>query len=437
MHHRRAKIHLIVTFFTFQLVFFVSWKQLSQLLTFCAPTTYVAKQNQSFKPPVQLQVVALPIHSNGSSADPYEQYVDGVVARAFPPWPEDLPIPCGQANPATCWKPEVTRAPTKVGILFAKEMKTGSSTVSGVVLRIARNIAKRKNQSFMCNCRFDHFPAKEMRFIDRNPNKSFLFTVIRNPQTRLTSQFFHFHVSRNKVEPSDENFEDYITSNMYMHDYYLIDLGLIPSDVKNLRTLHRETNHTELDTQSIRTLRLKLANDIMRGYDFIGITERMDESLVVLMMMLRLQISDILYIKAKSSGGFDDGAFNSTCTYIVPSFTSPGMTKFFQSSKYFNLSEGDWMLYRAAQKSFDMTIDRLGRQQFERNMLHFRAAQQKANAICAQGIRYPCSPGGVRAPYRKHHDPATDCLWLDSGCGYECLDQIEPKIERMIETGNI
>ncbi len=92
------------------------------------------------------------------------------------------------------------------------------------------------------------------------------------------------------------------------------------------------------------------------------------------------------------------------------------------------------MLYRAAEKSLDMTIDRLGRRQFNRRLLQFQAAQQLVNAKCAQGLRYPCSASGVRASYLKHSDPATDCLWLDSGCGYECIDGMEEEIESMIET---
>ena len=364
----------------------------------------------------------------------HEQLSSGVVVRAFPAWPENLSLPCGKANPLTWWKPNVSRSPTKEGILFVKEMKTGSSTVSGITLRIARNIARRKNQNFMCDCRFDHFPARDMEFINRDHRKSFLFTILRNPQARMTSQFFHFHVSRKKIEPSDENFKSFIIQNSYMHDYYLRDLALIPPHDKQRRLMVHTYKPLEMDPDPLRRLRRKLANDIMRGYDFIGITERMDESLVALMMMLRLKISDIVYIKAKSSGNFDDGAFNNTCFYIVPSFTSPGMKEFFTSQMYSNVSEGDLMLYSAAEKSLNMTIDRLGRREFKRHLLQFQTAQKLVNTRCPQGIRYPCSNSGVRARYTKHSDPATDCLWLDSGCGYECLDGLEVEIESLVET---
>ena len=425
-------IQVILVFLIFQFGLFSSWQQLSFLSNSCEDAHDEEKQEHRIDRLKKYPSDPPARHNQPDTTEEEHQFVDGVVARAFPPWPEDLPLPCGEADPL--WHTTaVSRSATKEGILFVKEMKTGSSTLSGVVLRIARNIAERRNQNFMCNSRFDHFPATAMEYIDRDPQKSFLFTILRNPQKRITSQFFHFSVSRLKLEPSDTVFQKFVEKSPHLHDYYLKDLGLGSGEAQAHKKIVSKHKPTMLESDRLQELRLKMANGIMQGYDFIGITERMDESLVVLMMILRLKVSDILYIKAKSSGGFDDGAFNQTCIYIVPSFTSPGMKKFFQSPDFFNRTEGDWMLYRAAEKSLDMTIDRLGREQFERHLLEFQAAQKVANNKCSQGIRYPCSVNGVRAPYRRQSDPSTDCLWLDSGCGYECLDRLETEIDSMIE----
>lgn len=423
-----------------------SWQQLSFLLGECGGDTV---QNDG-APALQslhslTRQTSLPLRNSSSiieravyTIDGGEEFLNGVVIRAFPSWPEDLPLPCGHAHPKMWWHPLETRAPAKKGYLFVKEMKTGSSTVSGIALRIARNVAKRENKNFTCLSRFDHTPAKDMGYYERNKEKSFLFTVIRNPQTRLASQFFHFFVSRQKMEPNDKNFLSFFKEMPYMQDYYLRDLALVPAgDDKKKKFIHRysPTRIEQVDPGALETLRLGLANGIMRGYDFIGITERMDESLVVMMMLLRLKVTDILYIKAKSSGGFDDGAFNNTCTFIVPAFTSPGMKSYFQSDHYGQRSKGDWILYRAANKSLDMTIDQLGPAKVEEHLRQFRAAQKVANEKCASGIRYPCSASGVRQPYRTHYSEHTDCLWLDSACGYKCLDALEPEIDAMIEQG--
>jgi hypothetical protein len=69
---------------------------------------------------------------------------------------------------------------------------------------------------------------------------------------------------------------------------------------------------------------IRVANEIMRQYDFIAVTERMDESLVAMSMLLHLPLADILYLKAKSSGGFDDGG-HGFCVVIQKSFVSDGM----------------------------------------------------------------------------------------------------------------
>jgi hypothetical protein len=158
-------------------------------------------------------------------------------------------------------------------------------------------------------------------------------------------------------------------------------------------------------------------NDIISEYNFIGITERLDESLVVLQTLLGLKTNDLLYLKAKGNGGYDDAAtMNRTCQYIVPSFVSPGMEKFFSSKQWKDRIAGDELLYAAADRSLDLTIDALGREEFKRNLVLFRKTLALAEATCTN-VRFPCSESGEL-------NNRTDCLWLDSGCGVNCLDQI-------------
>jgi hypothetical protein len=154
-------------------------------------------------------------------------------------------------------------------------------------------------------------------------------------------------------------------------------------------------------------------------FDFIGITERMDESLVVLSMLLPgVELTDLLYINAKGSGGFDDGQHKWKCHYIVPSYLSPGMKEFFQSSTWKDRVVGDDLLYKAAWKSMDMTIDRLGRSEFKEQLEQFRSMRALAEETCASRALFPCNADGTRAN-RK-----TGCLWNDSGCGNACLDKL-------------
>ena len=89
------------------------------------------------------------------------------------------------------------------------------------------------------------------------------------------------------------------------------------------------------------------------------------------------------------------------------------------------------MLYNAAYRSLDLTIDSLGREQFEEKLEKFRRAQKLALEKCSSNLTMPCSPEGVRAKVLDVNKFASDCLWLDSGCGYKCLDEISDEVDNM------
>jgi Sulfotransferase family len=331
----------------------------------------------------------------------------GIIARPFAPWPSDLPLPCFPAE--VDWADMSAQfTPAKQGFLYLKPYKTGSSTTSGVNLRIARNVARRrtdlKNVN-LCKTRFDHGPDYSpgyTLFAKRNPKESILWTILRDPTSRAVSQFFHFEVSRQKLEPTDANFKSFLRQKNPMQDYYLRALF-------NRGKFSRERYHP-----------VRVGNNILRNYNFIGITERLNESLVALMMQLNLKIADILYLSAKGRGGYDDaGGPKHQCTYIWPSFLSPGMKAYFQTDEWKDTTKYDRLLYQAVNHSLDMTIDRLGRGAFNENLAKFVHAQEQAKIQCLPSTLFPCDLAG-----RLREEKETDCIWKDSGCGSTCLDQI-------------
>jgi hypothetical protein len=151
---------------------------------------------------------------------------DGVIPRAFDPWPSNMSLPCVEPEPD--WRNE-QETPTNDGLVFIKPYKTGSSTASGINLRMARNIARRQNDTNfqLCKSRFDHSNAAYL-IPKRRPGKSFLWSIIRDPTKRIVSHFFHMRVSRHKLEPSLESFINmiyvYLGGSM-SHDYYLSTLS--------------------------------------------------------------------------------------------------------------------------------------------------------------------------------------------------------------------
>ena len=217
-----------------------------------------------------------------------------------------------------CFEPEALPPPqADTGLLFLKPYKTGSSIASGIDLRIARNVAQRQEKNFtLCKARFDHTQASRT-FPNRDQEKSFLWTIVRDPTKRLISQFFHFEVSRKKNEPSDEAFLTYIRNGKMIRDYYISAL---------LTQKYNRGKDNAVD----------FANKILEDYNFVGIKERMDESAVALAMLLGVPIADVLYLKAKGNGGYDAGGGrgHNICTYIWPSFISEGMEAFFKTDEW-------------------------------------------------------------------------------------------------------
>ena len=329
-------------------------------------------------------------------------------ARAYESWPKDRPFPCFIAEKfpekANAYTMLVTPVQDGAGILFHRPYKTGSTTVAGLVMRLAKRKAHLVQDAPLtpsCRYRANHGTAHtDFLYQKRDKTKSFLFSIIRDPTKRAISQFFHFGVSVYHMEPTDANFQQQMMTKTYGH-YYLNNLGL--------RQVER------LDKVRIQE---SLVKEIIDGYDFIAITERMEESLVVFKMLLGLDLEDILYVRERSQGAFSNGPPQRPCLYVWPSFVTKGMKSFFASNKWKKHTNGDFMLYEVANKSLDLTIDRLGRENVESEVIKFKAALKIAEEICAPKAVPMCKDDGSRAN-------KTTCIIWSEGCSHDCLDEIK------------
>merc|ERR1712232_777890 len=138
-------------------------------------------------------------------------------------------------------------------------------------------------------------------------------------------------------------------------------------------------NNNNNETSSLSSIMKKGINNIIKNYDFIAITERFDESMIVLKYLLNLTLGDILYVNtAKSNGGYDDGAWYGKCTFIQPTNLTKDMIEFINTSKEFNndIIKWDLELYNAVNKSLDLTIDFfIGREKFESELSMYKEIQ--------------------------------------------------------------
>jgi len=240
-----------------------------------------------------------------------------------------------------------------------------------------------------------------LKITQRCRDESFLVTFVRDPTQRAIEEFFHQHVSREKWDPTDTNFQHLLlTPPTKNENMYLRKLAMEPF------TPGKGTTE-------------QVVMDILHRYDFIGVTERLDESLVVMKMLLGLETRDILYVP--NPGPFIPWYFNvsaTVCTYhgIAP-FISTTMSLFFASPAWQTKIAGDTMLFHAATTSLDRTIATLGKGRVQNELVQFHHAMDElAQKKCYRDIVFPCTSSGRLV---SQHD----CMEKNLGCGFDCLDQ--------------
>ena len=137
------------------------------------------------------------------------------------------------------------------------------------------------------------------------------------------------------------------------------------------------------------------------------------------MMILKLHISDILYLSSKTSGyAFTgDGKGNVYCVELAKKVTTPEMTEYFASDEWKEMNENDYLLYDVVNRSLDMTIESLGKQAFLSNLDAYRQALKMAEDECQTRVIPPCSADGTL-------NPDNNCYVRDEGCAHDCLDNL-------------
>ena len=382
-------------------------------------------------------------------------------------------------------------APCHTGILFQRPTKVGSTTMTNIVMRMAhnrgsieanktktilsrkRNVTKKTkvtdnatdtdtiNQDTWpnppwCQHRTMHASSVTLDYTHRDKEKSFLFSLVRDPTKRILSEYFHFTVSWLREEPTDANvikkaikprqsnplirdltFDGELGRKMsaefewFMYDWNKKDVGGTSNETtrNNVEDLLR--NETILEPLNYT----QIVGDILDNYDFIAVTERIDESLVAFKILLGLSVDEILYAKAsRSAGSFSNSKPLDTrpCMYLVPSFLTDGTRDFFytphKNERWIEYSRGDALLNRAASESLDRTIDEVfGRDRFERELTEFQNALAYAQAICRSEpdlVLGMCDEAGRSV--LKDPNRTTTCYIWSEGCDHKCLNERVP-----------
>ena len=164
------------------------------------------------------------------------------------------------------------------------------------------------------------------------------------------------------------------------------------------------------------------AQQVMLDYDFIVVTERLDESLVTLHFLLDIKLGDVLVLDSKTNYWHPFGGPNQgKCLKIPTKQVLPQVQDYLDSSAWYALNYGDYLLYEAASASLDKTIESIGRKRFQQKLNEFQQLKQHVNQICASEVIFPCAANGTVQPEGK---VAANCYRKDWGCGYPCINRV-------------
>ena len=100
--------------------------------------------------------------------------------------------------------------PAHEGLLFQRPVKTGSTSLTSIILRLAYRYASvlpKETGVHWCKYRSMHATSRMLDFEHRDRDRSYLLSVVRDPTVKAISRYFHFDVSVGQQVPTDAHFK--------------------------------------------------------------------------------------------------------------------------------------------------------------------------------------------------------------------------------------
>ena len=316
--------------------------------------------------------------------------------------------------------------PPLEGLMLAKVHKAGSTTAASVTVSIAYHVAQREQQKIlgttpnettmtrpMCHSHFYHDFAMSNHHSHRNVAKSFLWTTVRLPHARAESAFYYFQVLK-EYDNDEEHLQFLSLSRGHQlrfmrkrNEKLVVQFGNLyqpdtsfPKPV-NLSSRFREMMNASMgipDNSIIETDPERLAlehvrREVLDTYNFVAVTERWAESMVVLKLLLPgVLYSDLVVLRTKERGSFVP--FGKRCKFIPVVTSIPDRIKSYLDGP-FRDTNPDYLLYAAVNRSLDMTIESLGRERVEEGVRLIQYLQSLAQENCMNSTIPPCSGPGL------------------------------------------
>jgi hypothetical protein len=331
------------------------------------------------------------------------------------------------------------------GVFYNKMPKAASSTLAGINRRIAVHWGHRlhgtgssssnKSLSYVLDpkdmdARANSCTHKEFHVIgagrfygNRVQTNSFLWGSIRDPASRALSRIFFYQISQGGLKDDDE------TILLTLKGSYNPQTGCISKGRGGFQLQYLALNTLDewlawgrmfpTTVQRPDIIEEQVRN-VTQQYDFLALTERMDESVVALQLLLGLNVGDVLSTSAKVGGAFYYHGKDLGCIPLRKTHSSPAVREYLESDEWQAVNYGDYLLYAAANRSLDMTIDRLGRDRFDNALQIYRGLLAIVEEECARETFFACSEDGKAQVDLVQ----SSCYDADEGCGYACIDRL-------------
>mmetsp|Transcript_48115 Transcript_48115/g.87014 ORF Transcript_48115/g.87014 Transcript_48115/m.87014 type:complete len:394 (-) Transcript_48115:133-1314(-) len=303
-------------------------------------------------------------------------------------------------------------------LVYVRVPKTGSTSMSSAVMRIAahhnlsgvfapprtwptengepgvwtdhgaldaddfgENLAVEKIHEKDANETADDLPSTSAIQALKKP--VFPLTMVRDPASRSMSRFYYAQCMGTTSEPNTS------TKVWYLSGYSNNEFRYI-----------RMSAQTTID-------------DLFKFYGLIGVTERLDESLVVLAATLKVPLSDVLYLNGKSSSeGYayrKDSVNLQHCSSHPTLSQEPQDVQRYVEGPFRQANDLDHQLVQRANQVLDAKIAEMN---LEPAIAKFKELLAQAQQVCKV-------PGTDQHPIQE----LVECYQKDVGCNYKCLDQ--------------
>lgn len=294
-----------------------------------------------------------------------------------------LPVACNKTEPY---------------LVFVRTHKTAGSTLGGIIRRVGEKKGydhvhdiymqeRVKNNFQQGSCPAVLADHARRIHLDIALNKAgvtrtFFLTILRDPIARCMSYYYFRHV---KAAPG--------AKQTWGNE--------APNDEKKIQVLKacRSGNEQELfegaapAVQEVQQTERQSPDSILNAYDFVAVTERFDESLVLLCRRIQCKLSDILYVRAKDN------------TEAHVPFDQES-TKVKEAAALYITGSPDATLYHLANERLDNLISEAG-DSFRVDLTRFQKMLAVVTRRCSTWVQNK-----------------VDCMHDDNGCAQTCINDL-------------